>query len=119
MNGNGEMKASRIGITLSVEEFNELVKLIPKIKDSITQYNSCLMSHKHPKLLLLLFSSVNLLLITQVGFEAADMLSPFACSYKGYCTLATEACAFRYVFIAYIALSDLECSDQSSCVVLE
>ena len=38
VNGNGEMKASRIGITLSVEEFNELVKLIPKIKDSITQY---------------------------------------------------------------------------------
>ena len=38
VNGNGEMKASRIGITLTVEEFNELVKLIPKIKDSITQY---------------------------------------------------------------------------------
>ena len=36
---NGEIKASRIGITLSVEEFNELVKLIPKIQDSITQYN--------------------------------------------------------------------------------
>ena len=35
---NGEIKASRIGITLSVEEFNELVKLIPKIQDSITQY---------------------------------------------------------------------------------
>ena len=38
VNGNGEMKASRIGITLSVEEFNELVKRIPKIKVSITQY---------------------------------------------------------------------------------
>ena len=38
MNGNGEMKASRIGITLSVEEFNELVKLIPKIQDSIVRY---------------------------------------------------------------------------------
>ena len=38
VNRNGEMKGSRIGITLSVEEFNELVKLIPKIKDSITQY---------------------------------------------------------------------------------
>ena len=37
MNENGEMKASRIGITLSVEEFNELVKLIPKIQDSIAQ----------------------------------------------------------------------------------
>ena len=32
------MKASRIGVTLSVEEFNELVKLIPKIQDSIAQY---------------------------------------------------------------------------------
>ena len=38
VNGNGAIKASRIGITLSVEEFNELVKLIPKIKDSITEY---------------------------------------------------------------------------------
>ena len=38
VNGNGEMKASRIGITLSVEEFNEMVNLIPKLQDSITQY---------------------------------------------------------------------------------
>ena len=38
VNGNGEMKASRIGIALSVEEFNELGELIPKIEDSITQY---------------------------------------------------------------------------------
>ena len=38
VNENGEIKSSRIGITLSVEEFNELVKLIPKIQDSITQY---------------------------------------------------------------------------------
>ena len=38
VNENGEMKASRIGITLSVEEFNELVKLIPKIQNSIAQY---------------------------------------------------------------------------------
>ena len=38
VNENGEMKASRIGITLSVEEFNELVKLIPKIQDSIVRY---------------------------------------------------------------------------------
>ena len=38
VNENGEMKASRIGVTLSVEEFNELVKLIPKIQDSIAQY---------------------------------------------------------------------------------
>ena len=38
VNENGKMKASRIGITLSVEEFNELVKLIPKIQDSIAQY---------------------------------------------------------------------------------
>ena len=32
------MKASRIGITLSFEEFNESVKLVPKIQDSIAQY---------------------------------------------------------------------------------
>ena len=32
MNETGEMKAGRIGITLSVEEFNELVKLIPQVK---------------------------------------------------------------------------------------
>ena len=38
VNENGEMKASTIGVTLSVEEFNELVKLIPKIQDSIAQY---------------------------------------------------------------------------------
>ena len=38
VNENGEIKASRIGITFSVEEFNEFVKLIPKIQDSITQY---------------------------------------------------------------------------------
>ena len=38
VNGNGEMKASRIVITLSVEEFNELVKLIPKIQDNIVRY---------------------------------------------------------------------------------
>ena len=38
VNENGEIKASRIGITLAVEEFNELVKLIPKIQVSITQY---------------------------------------------------------------------------------
>ena len=38
VNENGEMKASRIGITLSVEEFNELVKFISKIQDSIAQY---------------------------------------------------------------------------------
>ena len=34
VNENGEMKPS----TLSVEEYNELVKLIPKIQDSIAQY---------------------------------------------------------------------------------
>ena len=38
VNENDEMKASRIGIALSVEEFNELVKLISKIQDSIVQY---------------------------------------------------------------------------------
>ena len=35
---NGKIKASRIGVTLSVEEFNELVKLIPKVQDSIARY---------------------------------------------------------------------------------
>ena len=35
---NGEMKANRVGVTLSVEEFDVLVKLIPKIQDSIAQY---------------------------------------------------------------------------------
>ena len=34
VNENGET-ASRIGVTLSVEEFNELVKLIPKVQESI------------------------------------------------------------------------------------
>ena len=38
VNENGEIKASRIGIILSVKEFNELVKLIPKIQDSIVRY---------------------------------------------------------------------------------
>ena len=37
VNENGEMKASRIRVTLSVEEFNELVKLIPKVQDSVAQ----------------------------------------------------------------------------------
>ena len=31
VSGNGEMKAGRIGITLSVQEFDGLVKLIPKV----------------------------------------------------------------------------------------
>ena len=35
---NGEMKAIRIEVTLSVEELNELVKFIPKVQDSIAQY---------------------------------------------------------------------------------
>ena len=39
VNENGEMKASRVGVTLSVEEFNELVKLIPKVQDSIARYD--------------------------------------------------------------------------------
>ena len=54
VNGNGEMKASRIGITLSVEEFNELVKLIPKIKDSITQYKLRNIAPSPPPLLAVL-----------------------------------------------------------------
>ena len=38
VNKNSETKAGRIGITLSVEEFNELVKLIPQVQDSIARY---------------------------------------------------------------------------------
>ena len=37
VNENGEIKASRIGVTLSVEELNESVKLISKVQDSIAQ----------------------------------------------------------------------------------
>ena len=37
VNENGEI-ASRIGVTLSVEEFNELMKLIPKVQESIARY---------------------------------------------------------------------------------
>ena len=37
VNENGEIKASRIGVTLSVEEFNELVKLIPEVQASIAK----------------------------------------------------------------------------------
>ena len=52
VNENGEIKASRIGITLSVEEFNELVKLFPKIQDSITQYKLQNIGPSPPPLLL-------------------------------------------------------------------
>ena len=38
VNENGETKAGRIGNTLSVEEFNELVKLIPQFQDNIVRY---------------------------------------------------------------------------------
>ena len=38
VNGNGEMKAVRTGITLSLEEFKELVTLIPKVQDSIAWF---------------------------------------------------------------------------------
>ena len=37
VNENGEI-ASRTGVTLSVEEFNELVKLSPKVQESIARY---------------------------------------------------------------------------------
>ena len=37
VNENGEI-ASRIGVTLSVEEFNKSVKLIPKVQESIARY---------------------------------------------------------------------------------
>ena len=38
VNGNGEMKPGKSGITLELEEFEELVKLIPKVQDSIARY---------------------------------------------------------------------------------
>ena len=38
VNENGETKAGRIEITVSVEEFNELVKVIPQVQDSVAQF---------------------------------------------------------------------------------
>ena len=38
VNGNTEMKPGKSGITLELEEFEELVKLIPKVQDSIARY---------------------------------------------------------------------------------
>ena len=38
INGNGEMKPGKSGITLEIQEFYELVKLIPQIKISIARY---------------------------------------------------------------------------------
>ena len=38
INGNGEMKPGKSGITLELEEFEEFVKLIPKVQDSIARY---------------------------------------------------------------------------------
>ena len=40
VNENGEMKTGRIGITLPVQEFDELVKLISKVQDSIVIFYS-------------------------------------------------------------------------------
>ena len=50
MNENGEMKASRIGVALSVEEFNELMKLIQKFKTVLydTSYTRLDLHHHHP-----------------------------------------------------------------------
>ena len=38
VNGSGEMKPGKSDITLELEEFEELVKLIPKDQDSIARY---------------------------------------------------------------------------------
>ena len=38
VNGNGEMKPSKSGITLELNEFDKLVKLIPQIESSIKRY---------------------------------------------------------------------------------
>ena len=38
LNGNGEMKPGKSWITLELDEFDELVKLIPKVQNSIARY---------------------------------------------------------------------------------
>ena len=38
VNGNGEIKPGKRGIVLEIEEFDELVELIPQIKRSIERY---------------------------------------------------------------------------------
>ena len=38
INGNGEMKPGKSNITLELEEFEELVKFIPKVQDSLARY---------------------------------------------------------------------------------
>ena len=38
VNGNGDMKPGKSGITLELKEFEELVKLIPKVQDSIARH---------------------------------------------------------------------------------
>ena len=38
VNGNGEFKPGKSGITLEIEEFYELVELIPQVKTSIDRY---------------------------------------------------------------------------------
>ena len=38
VNGNGEIRPGKSGITLQIEEFYELVKLIPQVKTSIERY---------------------------------------------------------------------------------
>ena len=38
VNGNGEIKPGKSGITLGIEEFDKLVELIPQIKRSIERY---------------------------------------------------------------------------------
>ena len=38
VNGNGEIKPGKNGVTLEIEEFDELVKPIPQVKRSIERY---------------------------------------------------------------------------------
>ena len=38
VNGNDGVKAGRIGITLSLKEFDKLVTLIPQVQDSIARF---------------------------------------------------------------------------------
>ena len=39
VNENGEEKAGRVGIILSIDEFNPMLKIVAKIQDSIARYD--------------------------------------------------------------------------------
>ena len=39
VNENGEKKVERVGITFSIDEFNSMLKIVPKIQDCIARYD--------------------------------------------------------------------------------